>query len=183
MQFAYDGSSSPDHHLRLLSETLGLVIQSRSGPFGLHTDMCKMTAQEIMDAKALAASKSHSEAERRRRERINNHLARLRSLLPNTTKVEQLDVGALVSIRGIGRVTLVKFSKIECWAISWIAQFSTVAEHEEWQTMNAALGISAVNSLEDRWKWIRDEDTFSVKSLKRMLQTDNNIVAIRFKLK
>ncbi|KAI7739222.1 hypothetical protein M8C21_027116, partial [Ambrosia artemisiifolia] len=73
---------------------------------------------------------------------------------------------------------------IGCWAISWTAQFSTVAEHVEWQTMNAALGFSAVNSLEDRWKWIGDKgDTFSVKSLKRMLQTDNNIAVIRFKLK
>ncbi|RLN16369.1 transcription factor bHLH30-like [Panicum miliaceum] len=62
-----------------------------SSPFG---DFGRMTAQEIMDAKALAASKSHSEAERRRRERINAHLARLRSLLPNTTKSDELTVDA-----------------------------------------------------------------------------------------
>lgn len=62
----------------------GMLMSSvAAAPF----EMGKMTAQEIMDAKALAASKSHSEAERRRRERINAHLARLRSLLPSTTKV------------------------------------------------------------------------------------------------
>ena len=39
------------------------------------------------EAKAFAALKSHSEAERRRRERINAHLATLRGLVPCTEKV------------------------------------------------------------------------------------------------
>ncbi|KAJ7213822.1 hypothetical protein O6H91_08G097400 [Diphasiastrum complanatum] len=67
-----------------------------SGKHGELINMAKLTPQEIMDAKALAASKSHSEAERRRRERINTHLATLRGLLPNTTKTDKASLLAEV---------------------------------------------------------------------------------------
>ncbi|GAB2297073.1 Transcription factor bHLH30 [Dionaea muscipula] len=93
-QLGYD-VGCPDQ-LRILSDALGPMVQPGSAPFGLQAELSKMTAQEIMDAKALAASKSHSEAERRRRERINNHLAKLRSILPSTTKTDKASLLAEV---------------------------------------------------------------------------------------
>ena len=43
--------------------------------------------KEVPEAKAMAALKSHSDAERRRRERINAHLDTLRGFVPCTEKV------------------------------------------------------------------------------------------------
>ncbi|GMH15222.1 hypothetical protein Nepgr_017063 [Nepenthes gracilis] len=94
LQFSYDGPSPG--HLRILSDEYGPVVQPGSAHFGLQAELNKLTAQEITDAKALAASKSHSEAERRRRERINNHLAKLRSLLPSTAKTDKASLLAEV---------------------------------------------------------------------------------------
>ncbi|KAJ9690672.1 hypothetical protein PVL29_013040 [Vitis rotundifolia] len=43
----------------------------------------------VSEAKAMAALKSHSEAERRRRERINGHLSTLRGFVPCTEKMDK----------------------------------------------------------------------------------------------
>lgn len=52
----------------------------------------RLLQKGIAEAKAKEALKNHSEAERRRRERINCHLATLRSLLPSTGKVNTLQL-------------------------------------------------------------------------------------------
>lgn len=53
------------------------------------------------EGKSIAALKSHSEAERRRRERINAHLATLRNLVPSSDKVSSPFLLIMESIRMI----------------------------------------------------------------------------------
>ncbi|THU57412.1 hypothetical protein C4D60_Mb03t03260 [Musa balbisiana] len=73
--FGSDGSSSSV-----------VLDQERRAPSRLGG---KRVGAGILDAKTAMAMKSHSEAERRRRERINGHLAVLRSMVPCADKMEK----------------------------------------------------------------------------------------------
>eukprot|EP01018_Ginkgo_biloba_P028374 Gb_12744 [translate_table: standard] len=93
----FGGVSGMCEQMRLYSHLNGggsLVLDSARGELVNASKM--MTPKEILEAKAAAASKSHSEAERRRRERINSHLATLRTLLPSTTKTDKASLLAEV---------------------------------------------------------------------------------------
>ncbi|EEF39866.1 DNA binding protein, putative [Ricinus communis] len=65
-----------------------LVLDSEKGEL-VKAPAPKVGKKGVSEAKALAALKSHSEAERRRRERINAHLATLRGLVPCTEKMDK----------------------------------------------------------------------------------------------
>ncbi|XWS65311.1 hypothetical protein CRYUN_Cryun05aG0082400 [Craigia yunnanensis] len=59
-------------------------------------EMYGVTTETTPKDRALAAMKNHKEAEKRRRERINSHLNRLRSLLPCNSKTDKASLLAKV---------------------------------------------------------------------------------------
>jgi hypothetical protein len=84
-------SSSGYDDLGLLNQSLhnfgasnGVSRDGFSPSSNLESEKENVVKYDISEAKALAALKNHSEAEKRRRERINGHLATLRGLVSST---------------------------------------------------------------------------------------------------
>ena len=67
------------------SSSSSLVLDGERGE--LVKAMVRPVQKGVKAEKALEALRNHSEAEKRRRERINGHLTSLRSLIPDTNKV------------------------------------------------------------------------------------------------
>ncbi|KAI7756201.1 hypothetical protein M8C21_032407 [Ambrosia artemisiifolia] len=76
-------------------------------------------------------------------------------------KVEQLDVGALVSIRGIGRVTLVKFAKADPFLEGIVLPLQDNVPQNEGEVSSKVLqlkeALEGLNSLEIKLKAAKDE--------------------------
>ncbi|GKE10458.1 ATP-dependent protease La domain protein, partial [Tanacetum coccineum] len=76
-------------------------------------------------------------------------------------KVEQLDVGALVTIRGIGRVTLVKFAKSEPFLEGVVLPLQDNVPQNESEISSKVLelkeALNGLNSLEIKLKAGKDE--------------------------
>ncbi|XP_061373414.1 transcription factor bHLH106-like [Gastrolobium bilobum] len=72
-----------------LTSSHSLVFESEKREQVKYSATAGVGNNEISEDKALAALKNHREAERRRRDRINDHFATLRGLVPSSEKMDK----------------------------------------------------------------------------------------------
>lgn len=109
--FAHHGSGDGLRNGSVQALPHSLVLDSEKGE--LVKAPARVGKKGVSEAKALAALKNHSEAERRRRERINAHLSALRGLVPCTEKVSEL-FHVLVWIKFLLLTLCFSFDMLEC---------------------------------------------------------------------
>ncbi|KAL5721755.1 hypothetical protein ACHQM5_005359 [Ranunculus cassubicifolius] len=124
------------------------------------------------EAKAIAALKNHSEAERRRRERINSHLNMFRSLVPSTDKMDKASLLAEV-IKHVKELKRSTTDACEGYIIPMDIDEVTVEPHEEKE--KGLFCIKASLCCEDRPEIFTDLrqalDTFNLKTVKAEMST------------
>uniref|UniRef100_A0A7N0U1N3 BHLH domain-containing protein n=1 Tax=Kalanchoe fedtschenkoi TaxID=63787 RepID=A0A7N0U1N3_KALFE len=163
--FSHSCTYTPDHYMssNLSTNDHGALGSSSLLGSMLSQEFEKMRSMDMMEAKALAASRNHSEAERKRRERINSHLTKLRSLLPNTTKTDKASLLAEV-------IQCAKHLKQQTSALSELHTVPTEADDltfETCATRDGQLLIKASLCCEDRSDVLQDLiSTFQALNLK-----------------
>lgn len=129
-----------------------LVLDSEKGE--LVKAPARVGKKGVSEAKALAALKNHSEAERRRRERINAHLSTLRGLVPCNEKMDKATLLAQV-IRQVKELKKDSLESSKGFLIPIDADEVKV-EHYENGTGNGTMSLRASMCCEYRSELLSD---------------------------
>ncbi|KAL8468683.1 hypothetical protein ACS0TY_031756 [Phlomoides rotata] len=94
MEYSFNSTSFDGIYGNYIGFQAGLAINRSSSSLVLNNERSgalhiKPPQKAASADKALIALRNHSDAERRRRERINGHLATLRTLIPGTNKMDK----------------------------------------------------------------------------------------------
>lgn len=149
-----------------------LVLDSERGELVRAPTCSKLGKKGKSDAKAIAALKNHSDAERRRRERINSHLNVLRSVVPCAEKMDKASLLAEVinHVKDLKRTTT---EACEGLVIPMDADEVIVEPYD--QEEDGSFYIKASLCCEDRPEIFTDVrlalDAFKLKTVKAEIST------------
>ncbi|KAF5206815.1 Transcription factor aig1 [Thalictrum thalictroides] len=152
------------------SSSSSLVLDSEKGE--LVRAPAKVDKKGKSEAKTIAALKTHSEAERRRRERINSHLSTLRSLVPFTDKMDKASLLAEV-INNVKELKRTTTEACKGYAIPMDVNEVKVEPHKD--GVQGLLCIKVSVCCEDRPEIFADLrqvlETFDLKTVKAEMST------------
>lgn len=144
------------------SSAAGLVLDGEGGELvRAPGKLSKKGGGVVVDARSALALKSHSEAERRRRERINGHLSTLRRMVPCTDKLDK--AGLLAEV--INHIKKLKGDAIE------IAKVCTIPSDSDQLTVEIEHEGASSNSFFIKASFCCDDRPELLTDLKQMLMS------------